>query len=39
MGAPVYQAESLNMGWCVKCHLGESNPPFRARYDCATCHY
>ncbi|MGI8844258.1 MAG: cytochrome c3 family protein [Gemmatimonadaceae bacterium] len=39
MGAPVHQAESLNMGWCVKCHIGESNPPFRARYDCAVCHY
>ena len=39
MGAPVYQAESLNMGWCIKCHLGETDPQFRARYDCAVCHY
>jgi c(7)-type cytochrome triheme protein len=35
----VYQANSLNMGWCVNCHIGQSNPPFRARYDCAVCHY
>lgn len=35
----VYQAASLNMGWCVSCHIGKSNPPFKARYDCATCHY
>jgi hypothetical protein len=35
----VYQFASLNMGWCVRCHLGESNPPFRARYDCSVCHY
>ncbi len=35
----VYQYASLDMGWCVRCHLGESNPPFRARYDCSTCHY
>jgi hypothetical protein len=35
----VYQASSLNMGWCVSCHVGQSNPPFRARYDCAVCHY
>ncbi|HEU4748660.1 MAG TPA: cytochrome c3 family protein [Gemmatimonadaceae bacterium] len=35
----VYQANSLNMGWCVDCHIGQSNPPFRARYDCASCHY
>ena len=35
----VYQAQSLNMGWCIRCHLGESNPPFRARYDCSVCHY
>ncbi len=35
----VYQASSLNMGWCVNCHIGQSNPPFRARYDCASCHY
>ena len=30
----VYQAESLNMGWCVDCHIQN-----RARYDCAVCHY
>ena len=24
----VYQASSLNMGWCVNCHIGQSNPPF-----------
>ena len=30
---------SLNMGWCVNCHIGQSNPPFRARYDCSSCHY
>src|SRR5688500_6394724 len=35
----VYQENSLNMGWCVNCHIGQSNPPFRASYDCATCHY
>lgn len=35
----VYQQNSLNMGWCVNCHVGRSNPPFKARYDCATCHY
>src|SRR5216110_3027836 len=35
----VYQASSLNMGWCINCHIGQSNPPFRARYDCASCHY
>jgi c(7)-type cytochrome triheme protein len=35
----VYQAESLNMGWCVQCHVGNSNPPFKARYDCANCHF
>jgi hypothetical protein len=35
----VYQYSSLNMGWCVSCHTGQSNPPFKARYDCATCHY
>jgi len=35
----VYQASSLNMGWCISCHIGESNPPFRARYDCSSCHY
>ncbi len=35
----VYQAKPLSMGWCVNCHTGNSNPPFRARYDCSTCHY
>ncbi len=35
----VSQAQSLGMGWCVSCHIGKSNPPLRARYDCATCHY
>ncbi len=35
----VYQQNSLNMGWCINCHIGRSNPEFRARYDCATCHY
>jgi c(7)-type cytochrome triheme protein len=35
----VYQKNTLNMGWCVNCHVGRSNPPFKARYDCATCHY
>lgn len=30
----VYQASSLNMGWCVNCHLER-----KARYDCAVCHY
>lgn len=35
----VYQKNSLNMGWCVNCHTGQSNPPFKARYDCAVCHY
>jgi c(7)-type cytochrome triheme protein len=35
----VYQASSLNMGWCINCHIGQSNPPFRARYDCSSCHY
>ena len=30
----VYQAESLNMGWCVNCHIQS-----RARYDCSVCHY
>ena len=32
--AVVYQQESLNMGWCVNCHLQN-----QARYDCAVCHY
>ncbi len=31
---PVYQAQSLNMGWCVDCHVANN-----ARYDCAVCHY
>jgi hypothetical protein len=35
----VSQQNSLNMGWCVNCHVGRSNPPFKARYDCAVCHY
>jgi hypothetical protein len=35
----VYQQNSLNMGWCVSCHVGQSNPPLKARYDCSTCHY
>jgi hypothetical protein len=35
----VYQAKSLNMGWCIDCHVGQSNPPFKARYDCSSCHY
>jgi len=30
----VYQAESLNMGWCVQCHIQR-----QARYDCSVCHY
>ena len=34
--AQVYQQESLNMGWCVNCHL---QPETRARFDCAVCHY
>ena len=37
--AQVSQKASLNMGWCINCHVGRSNPPFKARYDCATCHY
>ncbi|MGI8895272.1 MAG: cytochrome c3 family protein, partial [Casimicrobiaceae bacterium] len=32
----VSQAKSLNMGWCINCHVGRSNPPLKARYDCAT---
>ena len=35
----VYQYSSLNMGWCISCHIGRSNPPFKARYDCSTCHF
>jgi hypothetical protein len=30
----VYQFSSLNMGWCVNCHIQN-----KARYDCATCHF
>ena len=30
----VYQENSLNMGWCVNCHIEN-----KARYDCAVCHY
>ena len=30
----VYQYSSLNMGWCVQCHVER-----KVRYDCATCHY
>jgi hypothetical protein len=30
----VYQYASLNMGWCVRCHVER-----KARYDCSTCHY
>jgi len=32
--AQVYQENSLNMGWCVNCHIEN-----KARYDCAVCHY
>ena len=32
--AKVEKAASLNMGWCVNCHVER-----KARYDCATCHY
>ncbi len=35
----VYQYASLNMGWCVNCHIGHVNPAWKARYDCSTCHY
>ena len=35
----VFQYSSLNMGWCVNCHLGNVNKDWRAPYDCATCHY
>jgi hypothetical protein len=35
----VFQYSSLNMGWCVNCHLGNVNKDWRAAYDCATCHY
>ena len=30
----VFQYSSLNMGWCVNCHVER-----QVRYDCATCHY
>ena len=30
----VYQYASLNMGWCINCHVER-----KARYDCSTCHY
>jgi hypothetical protein len=30
----VYQASSLNMGWCVNCHVER-----KVRYDCTSCHY
>ena len=30
----VYQYSSLNMGWCVNCHVER-----KARYDCSSCHY
>ena len=30
----VFQYSSLNMGWCVQCHVER-----KVRYDCATCHY
>ena len=32
--AQVYQENSLNMGWCVNCHIEN-----KASYDCAVCHY
>jgi hypothetical protein len=57
--AQVSQYASLNMGWCVNCHVkgyklsdgllaaGDTTgakavanePPKKARYDCAICHY
>jgi hypothetical protein len=30
----VFQYASLNMGWCINCHIEN-----KARYDCAVCHY
>ena len=30
----VFQYASLNMGWCINCHIQR-----QARYDCAVCHY
>ena len=35
----VSQYASLNMGWCVNCHVGNVNPAWKARYDCSVCHY
>ena len=36
---PVFQAQSLSMGWCLECHVGKVRPEWRARYDCSVCHY
>jgi hypothetical protein len=30
----VFQYSSLNMGWCINCHIER-----KARYDCSSCHY
>ena len=30
----VFQYASLNMGWCINCHVQR-----QARFDCAVCHY
>jgi hypothetical protein len=30
----VFQYSSLNMGWCVNCHVER-----KVRYDCSVCHY
>ncbi len=30
----VYQYSSLNMGWCMDCHIEK-----QVRYDCSTCHF
>ena len=35
----VYQYASLNMGWCINCHVGNVKPEWKARYDCSVCHY
>jgi hypothetical protein len=35
----VSQYSSLNMGWCVNCHVGNVKPEWKARYDCSVCHY
>jgi hypothetical protein len=35
----VFQYSSLNMGWCVNCHVGNVNKAWKAAFDCATCHY